>query len=279
MPLDLWFESGRSSGRNWSARWLRRFFPEAALASRGLRAWSISFRHPSKGKPHCPGRRSALRKYAFPLATFPQEESADCVGPWQVQSNRYLRRQKARAPNVVPGPSCDTRRAPAAGRWCGPVRTRTRCPDCWDELRFCRCVPCPPGPRASSSSRNPLRHKRRCPSRRCRESPRPRPCPPKSRLGLKELRRSPQWPLPAPCRKWVPSDSRRPWFSKHHRTPLRRNRCSGRREHPRSKPPGFLHAVPQSETGRSPRRRGPQAVSAHRRGPRNLPMPQGAIPF
>src|SRR5256884_3279922 len=91
--------------------------------SRGLRAWSISFRHPSKGKPHCPGRRSALRKYAFPLATFPQEESADCVGPWQVQSNRYLRRQKARAPNVVPGPSCDTRRAPAAGRWCGPVRT------------------------------------------------------------------------------------------------------------------------------------------------------------
>src|SRR5437016_7414955 len=74
MPLDLWFESGRSSGRNWSARWLRRFFPEAALASRGLRAWSISFRHPSKGKPHCPGRRSALRKYAFPLATFPQEE-------------------------------------------------------------------------------------------------------------------------------------------------------------------------------------------------------------
>src|SRR2546429_6365161 len=109
MPLDLWFESGRSSGRNWSARWLRRFFPEAALASRGLRAWSISFRHPSKGKPHCPGRRSALRKYAFPLATFPQEESADCVGPWQVQSNRYLRRQKARAPNVVPGPSCDTR--------------------------------------------------------------------------------------------------------------------------------------------------------------------------
>src|SRR2546430_8081333 len=56
----------------------------------------ISFRHPSKGKPHCPGRRSALRKYAFPLATFPQEESADCVGPWQVQSNRYLRRQKDR---------------------------------------------------------------------------------------------------------------------------------------------------------------------------------------